>query len=370
MIPNVYVAATRQNEGKTFTSLGLLNAMNDYFKNVGYIKPVGQQVKLIDGHNVDKDAQLMEEIFHIGKSLTDMSPIAIPSGFTEEYILNGNPEDLRNKIRESYDRVSEGKDFMVVEGTGHAGVGSVFDLCNASVANMLNAPVVIVTGGGIGRPIDEILLNKALFDNKGVKVIGVIINKVLQAKYEKINKFVRLGFEKRGIDVIGVVPFHPILASPKIKQLLDEIKGELLCGEEGLNEAVTKILVGAMPAHTAIEYFEDADLLITPGNREDLILAAISGQISGLSKSYRLKGIILTGGIMPNKTVLQLVEQVHIPVILVNTHTYETAQRINKLMVKVRPEDHEKITKIKELVKEYVDIEMLIDKIKEFHSIS
>ena len=209
-IPNVYVAATRQNDGKTTTVLGLLDAFKEIFPQVGYIKPVGQQVKPIGGYQIDKDATLMEEIFHIGGQLHDMSPIAVPRGFTKDFILEGDVAALSTEIFDSYNRASRDKQFMVIEGTGHAGVGSVLDLSNAAVAKLLNAPVVMVTCGGIGRPIDEVMLNKAVFDSYGVPVAGVIVNKVIPEKYDEINTYVRLGFERKGIEVLGrFVRFYP-----------------------------------------------------------------------------------------------------------------------------------------------------------------
>lgn len=361
-IPRIYVAATRQNDGKTTTVLGLLDTMNELFPHIGYMKPVGQQVKLINGRHIDKDATLMSEVFGIGNHLPDMSPIAVPRGFTEDYILHGDVSVLSEEILDSFQRAAEGKEFMVIEGTGHAGVGSVFDLSNAAVAKLLKAPVILVTCGGIGRPIDEVMLNKAVFDNYGVDVLGVIINKVIPEKYEKIDKFARLGFKRKGIDVLGVLPFCPILSSPTMRQLLEDIKGKLLCGEENLNDTVSKIIVGAMPPHTAIKYFKGDVLLITPGNRDDLVLAAVSVNIH---EDYSVKGIILTGGIQPNKAVLEVVKQAHIPVIFANGDTFSVAERLTKLIIKIRPSDRDKIMAIKQLINEYVDIDLLVKKIQD-----
>jgi BioD-like phosphotransacetylase family protein len=361
----VYVAATRQNDGKTVTALGLLSAMKERFEKVGYIKPVGQQVTRIEGHEIDKDASLMREVFAIDSRLTDMSPIAIPKGFTEKYIEGGDPEKLRRKVQQAYLRASHGKEFMVIEGTGHAGVGSVIDLSNAEVAKLLGASVVLVTLGGIGRPIDEVSINKALFDNLGVRLLGVVVNKVTETKYDKIDRLVREGFKRKGIDVLGVVPFCPSLSSPTIRQAFEDIHGELLCGEKGLDQSVGKVLVGAMPPHTALEFFRGDELLITPGNREDLILAAMSGCVIGISKAYCVKGIILTGGIFPNKTILKLVRRTNIPMILVKENTYEAAQKLNNLVVKIRSEDTGKIKQARAIIKKHVDIEEILDKTRE-----
>ncbi|MBN2442877.1 MAG: AAA family ATPase [Spirochaetales bacterium] len=361
-IKRIYVGATRQNDGKTITALGLLDAISEIFPHVGYIKPVGQQFKLIGDKKIDKDATLMNEVFHIGNQLPDMSPVAVPQGFTKDYILHGNAKRLEKIIINAYERSSEGKDFMVIEGTGHAGVGSVFDLSNAAVAKLLGAKVIIVTCAGIGRPIDEVMLNKAVFDAIGVKVLGVVVNKVKPAKYEAIDKYVRLGFKRKGIDVLGVVPYFPVLSSPTIRQLHEDIKGELISGENNLDQSVSKIIVGAMPAHTALDYFRGDVLLITPGNREDLLLAAITCNFPGIH-TYSVKGIILTCGVWPNKTILKLVRHTDIPIILVPDDTFTTAQKITNLIIKIRPKDFDKINKVKEVVKEYIDINAIIKKL-------
>lgn len=364
--PKIYVSATRQNDGKTTTSLGLLNVIGDIYPKVGYIKPVGQQVKLIGDFEIDKDATLMNKIYRIGGQLQDMSPIAVPRGFTEHYILHGNVNELQDKIRAAYKNTSEGKDFIVVEGTGHAGVGSVLDLSNAAVAKLLNAPVIIVTSGGIGRPIDEAMLNKAVFDTHGVEVIGVIVNKVIPEKYEKINKIVRLGFERKGINVLGVIPFFPVLASPTISQILEDIKGELISGHKSLDDMVSKIIVGAMNPHSFLDYFSGDVLLITPGDREDLILAALTCTMPNVHEQYDVKGIVLTGGMLPHKSVLRVVEQTDVPLILVKEDTFTTAKRITNLIIKIKPEDTDKIMKIKEMVKEYVDVGQILERIKAY----
>jgi BioD-like phosphotransacetylase family protein len=360
---NVYVAATRQNDGKTTAVLGLLDTIKEYYPKVGYIKPVGQQVSLIGSHHIDKDATLMNEIFHIGRKVYDLSPIAVPRGFTKDYILHGDVKTLNNKILAAYKRASEDKDFIVIEGTGHAGVGSVFDLSNATVARLLGSRVIMVTCGGIGRPIDEVMLNKALFDKYGVNLLGVIVNKVIPEKYDDINKYVRMGFKKKNINVLGVIPFFSILSSPTIKQLLEDVKGKLICGEKNLDQSVSKMIVGAMPAHTALDYFQGEVLLITPGNREDLILAALVCDTQDIGEGINIKGIILTGGIRPNKSVCGLLKKSSIPVILVEDDTFKAAQKISQLIIKIRPEDEDKITKVKEMIKEYVDTDLIMEKI-------
>ena len=168
---SIFLAATRQNEGKTMIALGLIAALKKRLKKVGFIKPVGQRYVKVEKCKVDEDSVLIGKICNLDCSLPDMSPIAVEKDFTVKYITSEKPKKLIKKIKSSYKKVSQDKDITIIEGTGHAGVGSVFDLSNAAVAKLLSAKTVIIASGGIGRPIDEIMLNKALFDKEGVELI-------------------------------------------------------------------------------------------------------------------------------------------------------------------------------------------------------
>jgi len=357
----VYVAATRQNDGKTVTCIGLMAALKRRAGNVGYIKPVGQRYVEVDGHKVDEDAVLMKEVYGVDAPLADMSPIAVPRGFTEAYIERPRKDELVRSVQDAYAKVSRGRDVMVIEGSGHAGVGSVFDLSNGAVAKLLGARVIIVSSGGIGRPIDEVMLNKALFDQCGVEVLGVIVNKVQPDKYDKVNQVVRKGFERKGLEVLGVVPYCPMLSHPTIEQLVQEIDGRLLSGRRGLKNVVSKTIVGAMPPHEALDYFTGDVLLITPGAREDLILAAMSCHLIGPGDRCFISGIVLTGGIRPHRNVMRLVRETQIPVILVEEDTFRVAARIDDLIVKIRPGDEEKIAAAEDLIERYVAVDRALE---------
>src|SRR5215203_5862258 len=154
--PRVFIAATRQNDGKTTTSLGLLAELQKVYHRVGYIKPVGQRFVEIAEQKIDEDTVLMDQVYHLNCPLVDMSPIAVEPDFTRKYLQSSNYDALVKTIQKAFDRVAWEKDFVLCEGSGHAGVGAVFDLSNARVAKILNCKVVIVSQGGIGKPIDEV----------------------------------------------------------------------------------------------------------------------------------------------------------------------------------------------------------------------
>lgn len=355
---NIYVAATRQNDGKTVTALGLVRALQKRVGKVGYIKPVGQHYLEVNGARIDKDAVLMRDAAGLDFDLQDMSPVAVPRGFTESYLDNPNPEELEHRILDCYGRASKGADITVIEGTGHAGVGSVFDLSNAAVARLLCAPVLMVSAGGIGRPIDEICLNKAVFDREGVPIAGVVVNKVEHDKYDKINVYVRKGLARQGLHVWGVLPYNDVLSSPSIEELVHDLKAEVLSGAAEMSTPVRHFVIGAMPPHAALDYFHPGSLLITPGNRDDLIMAALSQRAAGREQS--MAGIVLTCGEHPHPSVMNLVRKSEIPIIVVEEDTFETASRMHGLIVKIRAGDTEKIAELERLTEQYLDIDGLL----------
>jgi hypothetical protein len=356
----IFIAATKQNDGKTTVSLGLICNFQQRFKKVAFIKPIGQRYLEEEGLKIDEDSLLIEEVCGIKSSLKDMSPIAVEKGFTERYISRPNKDSIARQIKDAYRRVCKGQDAVIIEGTGHAGVGSVFDHSNATVAKMFGSKVIIVSSGGIGRPIDEIVLNKALFDKEGVKVLGVIINKVLPEKFNKINELVRKGLERKGVNVLGVIPFNPMLSYPNIKQILEETSFQLLCGKDFLESYVSRVIVGAMKPSNALRYMVDDSLLITPGDSDDMIMAAL-GAFSETDKTrLKVSGVIISGGIVPEKTIMDSLSKAGIPVLLAQDDTYSVSSVIHDLTVKIRPENTTKINTVIKMIKDNVDLDKIL----------
>lgn len=355
MAKNIFIAATRQNDGKTVISIGLFLVLKKYIKNIGFIKPVGQKYLVVDGKKVDKDAVLIKRICKLEDPLEDMNPIAVEEGFTRNYLDNPNKDQLIEKILKSYEKISENKDLVLIEGTGHAGVGSVFDLNNAEVARLLNAPCAIISIGGIGKPADEISLNLSLFKEKNVIVKGVIINKVQKEKRDIIEKYLDKFFAKINIKLFGLIPYEPYLTQPNLFQICDAIDGKILTGWNKMREKIKNVVVGAMTPRHALDYFKPDSLLITPGDREDIILAALTTSTQNL-----IKGIVLTGGLYPHKTIIDLIKKYDFPTILSEQGTYEIASKINDLVVKLTESDTDKIEIAKKLVEENINIEEIL----------
>ncbi|MGE9290334.1 MAG: phosphotransacetylase family protein [Puniceicoccales bacterium] len=358
----IFVAATRQNQGKTTTSLGLFGGMKKFSPNVGYIKPIGQRFVQIEGQKIDEDSVLFDSVYNLDVPIGAISPVAIDGRMTRWYLDNPSRklEHLVDLICRAFDRAAFNKDYIIIEGSGHAGVGSVFDLSNAAIARILGAKAIIVSEGGIGSPVDEIAMNKALFDQFGVEVIGAIINKVLPEKLDLIREYAGKGLERLGVPLLGCLPLRKRLQAPTFSQVVKEINGRWLNGaEHGMKERILRVVIGAMTAKGVVDYIQPGVLIITPGDREDVLFSAIAS--ANISKKQVVSGIILTRNILPHPKLMDLISMTEIPVVICSEESYTVASKINNMTVKTQPTDEDKIPIIQEIVAEHTDMERIRD---------
>jgi hypothetical protein len=359
VIESLYVSATKQDTGKTTTTVGLADALRGLGHDVGYMKPVGQRYVEYEGQHVDEDVVLMCRTFGLADVPADMNPITVTRGFTEEYIFSRDVEPMERRIFEAYQRLRAAHDMLVVEGTGHAGVGSCLDLSNARVAELLAGRVVIVTGGGIGRAIDEVALSLNLFAKHGVEVLGVILNKVWPEKLERIRRAAGQGLANLGTRLLGVVPYSAVLASPRMEQVVAKLGAEVLCGCEALDNRIDRTVVAAMVAKDAASYIGKNTLVITPGDRVDNILLTVCPR--GGEAECSVSGLVLTGGFDLSDRVVALLKDSGLPVALCREDTYTVAARAQEAHYKVRPGDADKIAETKRLIRENIDVPGLLD---------
>ena len=359
--PRLFVAATRQNDGKTTTCLGLFSALQQVVPRVGFIKPIGQRFIKYHDHLIDEDTMLFSETYKIRTPVESMSPVAIDSTFTRRYL--DDPDGIRPKLVDTliraFDRSAYEKDVIIIEGSGHAGVGSICNLSNAEVAQILGAKAILVARGGIGKPVDEIALNKSLFDKFGVEVIGVILNKVDPDRMDIVQNYTRRALERMGTPLLGTIPITESLTFPNLSQVVEVVGGRWLNARtSGQNNRIRNIVVGAMTAKSLIDYIRPGVLVITPGDREDVLLLAIAA--CSVSGQKPLAGIILTRNILPSSHIMEMIAQTDIPVVMSHEESYTVASRINSMTVKTQPQDDDKIPLIKKLILENVNIPELL----------
>jgi BioD-like phosphotransacetylase family protein len=385
-VRQLYLAATGMNRGKTTVALGLMAALQARGHDIGFIKPVGQRYAIVDGEPADEDAILMRAALELTDPLAMMSPVHIPRGFTKSYIKGEVTSDLPARIREAHTNLADQHDLLLVEGTGHAGVGSVVGLSNANVARMLKAPAAIVSEGGVGRPIDEIVLNRALFARHGVEVVGAIVNKVDADAQPDLPDIIRAGLAKHGIELLGMLPYRPLLSNPTLSMLVEQVKGEVLNQSDDLDRVIEHVAIGAMQPRNLFDRVGPGSLLIVPGDRTDVIHAMVAAnrasrlgarerrgglftrrqQVFGRTPDdpnrTELAGLILTGGYRPRPRDMEAIQQERLFAFLVEEDTYEAASEVHDLLVKTHPADREKIDLTRRLVSEHLDIDRILER--------
>ncbi|MHB8893139.1 MAG: phosphotransacetylase family protein [Candidatus Limnocylindrales bacterium] len=379
---HLYLAATGQNRGKTTASLGLLDGFRRRGLQTGFMKPVGQRTVMLDGAPADEDALLMRTTFDLPEPFTVMSPVHIPRGFTKAYIAGEVVEDLGARIVTAHREFAD-HDILLIEGTGHAGVGAVIGLSNATVASMLRAPAVIVSEGGVGRPIDEIVLNASHFAAHGVRVAGALVNKVRIDDQPGIARTLERGLALHGIPLLGILPYRPILSSPTLGMVLEGVHGRVIHTGPDLDRVIDGVAIGAMEPHHMLLHVGPGTLVIVPGDREDAILTLAAAHVAGRPRAAahehlealvdetpgaidagpegKALGIVLTGGYEPRPEVLAAIRAAGMFAALVDEDTYTVASEVHDLLVKTHAADTGKIEMIKALVWEHLLIDRFLE---------
>jgi BioD-like phosphotransacetylase family protein len=356
MAYNLFISSTRHGEGKTTIALGVLHALARKVRKVGYIKPVGRATLDFAGQGIDEDVVLMKESCGISCYLKDMGPVATSGEFPVNFLSREGHKSVLDRVEQAYGRVAAEKDMVVIEGTGGATGGSAYGVSNAHLARRFQAKVLLVASGGIGQPIDEIVLHKSYFELNGVEVIGVVLNKVYPHEMESVQSVVKRACEHIKVPMLGAVPHDPDLGRPTMQDVQDELKGTVLQGEEALpKNGVERILVGAMEAHNALEHLVGRIVLIVPGDRDDLVLAALASMYLAGREDFVLDGLILTGNIPPSRKLRQILARTSIPVITVEQDSFAVAARVNNLSAKLTPRDTPRIDRARHLVRHHVN---------------
>lgn len=361
---NIYVAATSQHVGKTTSTLGLVSAFMKRGVNVGYCKPVGQKTAEIKDITVDKDAILFADLIGFDIVPEVHSPVILGKGATAKYLDSPGKFDLEARIQEANEALHQAHDIVIYEGTGHPGVGSVADLSNARVAKIIDAGVVMVVEGGIGKTIDMLNMCKAIFDKEEVPIIGVIINKVYHDKIDHVRKYVGMWLKKEGIPLLGILPYDKTLAYPLIWTINKAVNGTIIFNKDKITNKIENIIAGSLI--DLQELSSSQDLLLVVSTK------AINNAINKIQQITRnnkiehspLSGIVATGQGNIDSNTLQYIEEHKIPLIRTDLDTYGSVIKISKIEVKINRNTKWKVLKAIHLIDQNVDVDYIADQLK------
>ncbi len=365
MATNLMLCGTDRSAGTSAIVLGLVGALAKIVSKVGFLKPIGRTDKY------DRDADLIKSAYSLPLDLADIAPVTLAEA--RDLIARENEQELFDRVTRGYTRVAEGADVVIMEGIDHRRVSSLFELdINAALAEKLRASVLLVAGGELNRPevresvVATATLARRSFQQRGCDVLGVIVNKVPEGYMQQARGELAERLKKEGLELYGVVPLLPLLTMPRVRDIADRLDAKVLFGDRYLENLVGKTIIAAMTPSNMLSYLQaDRTLIVTPGDRDDTILAAMCSQVSASYPS--IAGIVLTGGLQPSPTILRLamgLSEFRIPILHVQPDTYTTTTRINSLDLRIHPEDTQKINVAVTAVAEHIQSDRLWDALK------
>jgi phosphate acetyltransferase len=347
MCKKIFIAATGQHCGKTTISLSLMHLARKKYARVGFIKPIGPKLFMLDGVQMDMDAALIASIYGLEEDRALMSPVVLDKGYTKRYLAGEIPAEMPlEKIRQACKKLEEKNDFLIIEGSGHGGVGSVIGINNAQIARALDAPVIMVASGGIGSVIDSVQLNLALFRQKGAEVKLVLVNKLLPEKREETLSYLKMFFKTRQQKVAGAFDYSNILANPTLIDLSNLLKLPLHGDRNGQSRIIHHIQLGAASSQRVIDTLQESTLLITTSSRDELIVTASA--LYNIPKfRQKLAGLVIPGSAPVSAISQKILEDSNIPYIRTQQYTAEAFITLTEHVSKITADDHEKISHIK-----------------------
>jgi hypothetical protein len=359
MCKKIFIGATGQHCGKTTISLSLMHLAGKKYPRVGFIKPIGPKCIVYKGLTMDVDAAMIAGVYDLEADAHLMSPMTLTPGLTRQF-LDGeiSPDYPRGVILKAIEQLEKKNDFLIIEGAGHGGVGSVVGMNNACTAALTGAPVLMVTGGGIGSVIDAVELNLALYKEANADVRLIMVNKLVAEKRERSLAYLRKAFARRNIQVTSAFDFSPILAHPTLQHVSELLQLPLMGDPSERRRICHTIQLGAASSQRVIDVLEDSTLLIVTSSRDELIVTASSlHHIPDFKK--RLTGLIISGHAPMSGITQQILEDSRIPYIRIEETSSDVFSRLREHVSKIGPDDHEKIELVNSMAEQFIDFETI-----------
>jgi len=360
MAKKIFIAASGQNIGKTTISVSLLHLAQQKYGRVGFMKPLGPKPATLRGLPVDKDAALIAQVFGLTRDLRFMSPVVVYPE-TSRQAIDGkiSISELTDRILSTYAELEKRCDFIVIEGSGHPGVGSVLKLSNARIARMLDAPVLMISGGGVGNVIDTIAMNTALFKLEGAEVRGVLVNKLFPEKREVTLDYLRRALADEPFSLIGGFDYKPVLANPTLRRVSRLLDLPLHGNRREMSRIIHHVQIGAASTQRVTEMLRDSSLLLVTSSRDELLVTLANLYQMPEYRSL-IAGLIIPGISSVSTITQRIIDRSNIPYLRTDQHsTAELYRILTEDVSKITAEDTEKLDLVRSLAEEQLDFDTI-----------
>ncbi len=341
----IIIASMGKGAGKTSSIVGIAGAAG---KKFAYIKPFGERMLYRKKRLWDYDSSLITALFGLKEDPVDMS-----IGFDHSKLrYMYDEEGTKGKLLDTIARMGNDREILFIEGGKDLAYGVSVYLDTISLARYTGGKLFIVVSGDGDSILDDLWFLRKHVNLAGVKLNGVLINKV--QNLEEFQNTHMPVIRKMEIPVVGVLPYRSELTYFTISYLAERLFAKVLCGEGGLSRVVKNILIGAWSANVFLQnpvFKKENKLVITGGDRTDMILASLESDTSG---------IILTNNILPPSNIISKASERNIPLLMVFSDTYQTAKQIESLESLLTKEDGDKVELLKDMVRQHVNLKEIV----------
>lgn len=333
---NILLISTKKGSGKSVVAIGTFLKLKENNHNPGYFKPIGDSSTITPKNLTDKDVSVISAVVARKFSKEQLCPQFLnPMFYLDEVLPKESPEILE-KIKDAFDYISDHTDVIIIEGNHDYMQYSSIHLDDISIAQELDARVVICAPVEDDNDLNLILGAYNYCKLKNIPVIGVILSSNKESAENRIEKFYKPLLKTNGIAVLGGLKNSKALEMPTIAEIMDRIDGKMITGDyvKIKNNKVDGFIVGAMGASKAISYIEQGKNLcvITGGDRTDIALSAMETNIAML---------VFTGNIRPTQNVIDLAQEKGIPLILASGDTFTITEKLQTIHSDIQPDEIE-----------------------------
>jgi phosphate acetyltransferase len=361
MLKNAYLATTGPGTGKSALALGLMSFLRHEIERVGYFRPIARSGPE-KGSSPDQRAELIRSVFALADDSRDM--VGITDHRATDLIATGRYDDMLQEIVSAYKRYEADHDFVLIEGTNYQGPTVAFEFdVNADIARNLGAPILLAVSGR-GHSTEDIadnaILSKEKFVERDCDLLAVIVNRANEQNLPELCVALSDELQKAGIVFAGAIPEEEILARPRMDEIASALDAEVLYGDCYLDNLVFGFRIASMQLMTILGRLESGALVITSGDRADVLLGLMASQIS--RKTANLSGILLSSGLRPSDEVDRVIRglrETRLPVLAVETGTYETAINVSHVVSTITPSSQRKIETARILFEQHVRADVL-----------
>jgi len=314
------------------------------------MKPVGTLPTRVDGDLVDEDCVCLREVLDLAEPAKALSPIVMTPQFIHGQLARPRL-NCSATVMEAFRTYREAKDLVVMEGMSHLRDGRWLGLSSRQVSRLLHARVILLVKFEHELVIDDILAAK---DMLGENLMGAILNWVPSGKMPLVGDAIVPFLTDQGVRILGIVERDERLLVVTVAELVEELDGRLIVGDDHVGESIESFMVGAMGEKKALSFFrqQSKKAVITGGDREDVQLAALETPT---------RALILTGNQEPTKRVQTRAKKLGVPVIVVDMDTLRAVEHAETMAGRVRVHDAARAERMYEMLSDAIDLDAALD---------